>query len=367
MTETVDCLVIGAGVIGLAVARALALSGREVVIVDAEDSIGTQTSSRNSEVIHAGIYYPTGSMKARLCVRGREMLYEYCADRGIEHRRPGKLIVATDPEQVPKLIAIKALAAANGVLDLRRVGADELADLEPELAALEALLSPSTGIVDSHGLMSALHRDAGDAGATTAFRTRVTSGRVVDGRPEIDLDGTPVRCGTMINCAGLGAWGVAQAIDGFPMEQVPKRALAKGNYYSLAHGRAPFSHLVYPVPADGGLGVHLTLDLAGQARFGPDVEWVDDVDYTVDADRANGFYAEIRKYWPQLPDDALSPAYSGIRPKLVGRGEPNADFLIQGPSEHGIGGLINLFGFESPGLTSCLAIADIVAALATRN
>ncbi|ORM33402.1 NAD(P)/FAD-dependent oxidoreductase [Williamsia sp. 1135] len=367
MAETVDCLVVGAGVIGLAVARELARGGREVVIVDAEGAIGTQTSSRNSEVIHAGIYYPTGSVKARLCVRGREMLYDYCADRGVEHRRLGKLIVATGPEQVSRLTAINAQAAANGVLDLRRVGAVELADLEPELVAVEALLSPSTGIVDSHGLMSALHRDAGDAGTTTVLRTPVTSGRIVDGRPEIDLDGTPVRCDTLINCAGLGAWGVAHAIDGFPVERIPKRALAKGNYYSLAHGRAPFSHLVYPIPADGGLGVHLTLDLAGQARFGPDVEWSDAVDYTVDAGRADAFYAEIRKYWPQLPDDALSPAYSGIRPKLAGRGEPNADFLIQGPSEHGIDGLINLFGFESPGLTSCLAIAEVVALLASRS
>ncbi|PYE17926.1 L-2-hydroxyglutarate oxidase LhgO [Williamsia limnetica] len=363
MAETLDCLVIGAGVIGLAVARELALRGREVVIVDAEDAIGTQTSSRNSEVIHAGIYYPVGSAKAQLCVRGRELLYDYCSERSVEHRRLGKLIVATDYGQVAELTAIKARAAANGVHDLRRVEAAELADLEPDLVALEALLSPSTGIVDSHGLMASLHRDAGDAGAATVLRTTVTSGRVVDGLPEIDLDGTPVRCGTVINCAGLGAWDVAQAITGYPVDRIPRRVLAKGNYYSLTHGRAPFSHLVYPVPAGGGLGVHLTLDLAGQARFGPDVEWIEAVDYTVDAGRADAFYAEIRKYWPGLPDEALSPAYSGIRPKLSGRGEPNADFMIQGSSDHGIVGLINLFGFESPGLTSCLAIAEVVGSL----
>jgi L-2-hydroxyglutarate oxidase LhgO len=215
--------------------------------------------------------------------------------------------------------------------------------------------------------MSALHRDASDSGAATVFRTAVTAGRVIDGRAEIDLDGTAVRCATMINCAGLGAWDVAASITGFPFDKIPKHALAKGNYYSLAYGRAPFSHLVYPVPADGGLGVHLTLDLAGAARFGPDVEWIDAIDYVVDPGRADAFYTEIRRYWPDLPDDALSPAYSGIRPKLAGRGEPNADFMIQGPSDHGVDGLINLFGFESPGLTSCLAIAQVVSALAAQS
>lgn len=367
MPESVDCVVIGAGVIGLAVARELAGAGRDVIIVDEADAIGTQTSSRNSEVIHAGIYYPTGSSKAQLCVRGRRMLYDYCADRDIDHRRLGKLIVATDADQVSKLTAIAAQAAANGVDDLRRIARAELAELEPDLVAVEALLSPSTGIIDSHGLMAALHRDATDSGAVTVFRTAVTSGRVVDDQVEIDLDGTAVRCATVINCAGLGAWGVAGAITGFPADSIPKQALAKGNYYSLFQGRAPFSHLVYPIPADGGLGVHLTLDLAGQARFGPDVEWIDAIDYRVDAGRADAFYAEIRRYWPALADNALSPAYSGIRPKLAGRGESNADFVIQGPADHGVGGLINLFGFESPGLTSCLAIATVVGSLAAQG
>lgn len=363
MTETVECIVVGAGVIGLAVARELALAGREVVIVDAADAIGTATSSRNSEVVHAGIYYPTGSLKARLCVTGRELLYRYCAERGVDHQRIGKLLVASTAAQAVQLSSIAAQAAANGVNDLRRVGPEELADLEPDLLAVEALLSPSTGIVDSHGLMAALHRDAADAGASTALRTSVASGRRSADAMVVDLDGDPVRCTTLINCAGLGAWDVAAAIDGYPLDHLPKRYLAKGNYYSLATGRAPFSRLIYPVPGGGGLGVHLTLDLGGAARFGPDVEWVDRIDYDVDPARADAFYDAIRQYWPGLSDDALTPAYSGIRPKLAGPGEPNADFLIQGPVEHGVPGLINLFGFESPGLTSCLAIAGDVSAL----
>lgn len=363
MTETVDCLVVGAGVIGLAVARELALAGREVVMVDAADAIGTQTSSRNSEVIHAGIYYPAGSLKARLCVAGRKRLYAYCVQRGVGHRRVGKLIVAATAVQADQLSSIAAQAAANGVDDLRRVSRDELTDLEPDLVAVDALMSPSTGIIDSHGLMTALHRDATDAGVTTVLRTHVTAGHLRAGTVVLDLDGDRVQCATVINCAGIGAWDVAAAIDGYPIDRLPKRFLAKGNYYSLTAGRAPFSRLIYPVPDGGGLGVHLTLDLAGAARFGPDVEWVENTDYAVDPGRADTFYDAVRRYWPGLPDDALAPAYSGIRPKLAGPGEPNADFLFQGPDDHGVAGLINLFGFESPGLTSCLAIAHDVSAL----
>jgi L-2-hydroxyglutarate oxidase LhgO len=366
MSETLDCLVIGAGVIGLAVARDLAMAGREVVVIDEADGVGTQTSSRNSEVIHAGIYYPAGSSKAHLCVVGRAMLYRYCTEHGVAHRKIGKLIVATDTEQLGRLDAIAARAAANGVTDLQRLDRAGAAALEPDLDCLGALLSPSTGIVDSHGLMASLQHDAEVAGATTILRTGFSTGRVHNGKVVVDLDGTEVECTTVINCAGLGAWDVASAITGFPRELVPDRFLAKGNYFVLESGRVPFSRLIYPVPADGGLGVHLTLDLGGQARFGPDVEWLDhmniaDVDYEVDPDRGDRFYDAIRRYWPDLPTDSLVAGYCGVRPKLSGPGQPDADFLIQGPADHGIPGLVNLFGIESPGLTSSLAIAQVVA------
>ncbi|WP_029008599.1 NAD(P)/FAD-dependent oxidoreductase [Azospirillum halopraeferens] len=365
--ERVECVVVGAGVVGLAVARRLALAGREVVVLEAAEAIGTGTSSRNSEVIHAGIYYPSGSLKARLCVAGRDALYGFCAERGIAHRRLGKLIVATDGSQVAKLEAIRRQAAANGVEDLRLLDAAAVRALEPELHAVAALLSPSTGIIDSHGLMLALQGDAEDRGAMIAFHSPLTGGRVTDDGIELAVGGaepTRIACTVLVNAAGLGAWDVARGLEGFPAAAVPPRRLAKGNYYAPERGRAPFRHLVYPVPEDGGLGVHLTLDLAGQARFGPDVEWLDGTahDHTVDPGRAGRFYDSIRRYWPGLPDGCLVPAYCGIRPKLSGPGEPAADFLIQGPADHGIGGLVNLFGIESPGLTACLAIADAVAA-----
>ena len=365
--EQVDCVVIGAGVIGLAIARQLARTGREVLIIERAELVGSETSSRNSEVIHAGIYYPEGSAKARFCTTGRDKLYAYCTDRGVDHRRIGKLIVASDADQVDRLASIAGAAKANGVNDLRLVHSDELADLEPDLRAEQALLSPSTGIVDSHGLMTALQHDAEEAGATTVLRSAVAGGSVaaVDGRgPSIVLtiDGTDIACSAVVNSAGLDAWDVAAALDGFPAEHIPKRFYAKGNYYAPAGVKVPFSRLIYPIPVDGGLGVHLTLDLGGQARFGPDVEWVDRIDHNVDPSRADSFYSEIRRYWPALPDDSLTPAYCGIRPKLSGPGEPVADFLIQGPVQHGIAGLVNLFGIESPGLTSCFAIAEAVAA-----
>ncbi|PWC82716.1 FAD-dependent oxidoreductase [Azospirillum sp. TSH100] len=366
--ERVECVVVGAGVVGLAVARRLARAGREVIVLEAADAVGTGTSSRNSEVIHAGIYYPTGSLRARLCVPGRDALYEYCAAHGVEHRRVGKLIVATEESHLPRLAAIRAQAAANGVIDLTEVDAATAQGWEPNLRTVGALLSPSTGIVDSHGLMLALLGDAEAAGAMLALLSPLLRSHRGAGGFELEVGGVePMRiaCTTLVNAAGLGAWAVARGLEGLDATHVPPRVLAKGNYYALAAGRSPFSRLVYPVPVEGGLGVHLTLDLAGQARFGPDVEWLGDpegaIDYAVDPARADSFYSAVRAYWPGLPDGALVPAYSGVRPKLSGPGQPQADFLIQGPGTHGVDGLVNLFGIESPGLTSCLAIADAVA------
>lgn len=364
--DQVDCVVAGAGVVGLAIARRLALSGREVLVLEAAATIGTGTSSRNSEVVHGGMYYPTGSVRARLCVAGRRALYDYCAERGIAHRRLGKLIVATDPSQAPRLEAIARQGAINGVDDLSPLSPDQVRALEPEVRCVAALLSPSTGIIDSHGLMLALQGDAEAAGASFAFNSPVTGGSVGAGGLELEVGGAePMRlgCRTFVNSAGLGAQTLARALDGLPAATVPKQVLAKGNYFSLSGIKPPFRRLVYPIPPEGGLGVHVTLDLAGQVRFGPDVEWTDRIDYTVDARRADAFYDVVRRYWPGLPDGALAPAYCGVRPKLTGPGEPAADFLIQGPDAHGVPGLVNLYGIESPGLTSCLAIADEVAAL----
>jgi L-2-hydroxyglutarate oxidase LhgO len=363
--EEIDIAVIGAGVVGLAVARALALEGREVVVLEAESAIGTATSSRNSEVIHAGIYYAPGSLKARLCVRGKELLYAYCDTHSVPHRRCGKLIVATSNEQLGEMQAIREKAAANGVHDLRVLSRSEALAREPALDCVAALESPSTGIVDSHALMLSLQGDAEAHGAMLALRSPVTGGRIADDGIELDVAGDEpmrlkARC--VVNSAGLHAQALARALQGFPPQHVPPAHYAKGNYYALA-GRSPFSRLIYPIPEAHGLGVHLTLDLGGQARFGPDVEWVERLDYGVDARRADGFYGAIRAYWPALPDGALSPAYAGIRPKLHGPGEAARDFLIQGPAEHGVPGLVNLFGIESPGLTASLAIGEWVAGL----
>lgn len=368
MLEQVDVVVVGAGVVGLAVARALAQAGREVLVLEAAGAIGTGTSSRNSEVIHAGIYYPAGSLKARLCVQGRERLYAYCAERGIGHRRCGKLIVAHTPSQVAALPAIAAKARANGVADLQLLGADEARGLEPALACAAALLSPSTGIVDSHGLMLALQGDLEQAGGLVACHSAVLRLRVVDGGIELHTaDGTALRARTLVNAAGLGACALAARIEGLSPAFVPRPWFAKGSYFTLA-GRAPFQRLVYPAPEPerhlAGLGVHLTLDLGGQAKFGPDVQWVDDPDdLLVDPARSEGFYAEVRQYWPSLPDGALQPGYAGMRPKISGPHEPAADFRIDGPAQHGVPGLVNLLGIESPGLTSSLAIGEHVAGL----
>jgi L-2-hydroxyglutarate oxidase LhgO len=360
--DRIDIAVIGAGLVGLAVARALALSGREVVILEAEDAIGTHTSSRNSEVIHAGIYYPQGSLKARACVEGRERLYAYCAERGVPHRRCGKLIVATDEAQEGELEGIRRKAHANGVTDVVRLGVDEAHALEPALSFVAALHSPSTGIVDSHALMLAYLGDAERAGAMLALKSPLDKGIVRPEGIELHVAGAePLLARAVVNSAGLRAPSLARRIEGFPAALAPRELYAKGNYYSLSR-RAPFSRLVYPVPEPGGLGVHVTLDLGGRARFGPDVEWVDAPDYRVDPQRAQAFYAAIRRYWPGLPDGALEPGYAGIRPKISGPGEPAADFVVQGPRAHGVAGLVNLFGIESPGLTASLALADDVAA-----
>jgi len=365
LTERVDAVVIGAGVVGLAVARALALAEREVIVLESEDAIGTGTSSRNSEVIHAGIYYPKDSLKARYCVAGRERLYPYCGERGIGHRRCGKLIVATGEDQIPGLRDLQSKALANGVEDIRWLEGREAMALEPALDCVAALLSPSTGIIDSHGLMLAYQGDAEDAGAMIAFKSPVAGGRLAGEGIELTVGGDApmtLSARTVVNSAGLFAQTVAASIDGLDPASVPPSYFAKGNYFSLAV-RAPFTHLIYPAPEAAGLGVHLTLDLGGQAKFGPDVEWVEEISYDVDPARCLGFYAAVRRYWPELPEDSLRPAYSGIRPKIQAPGEPARDFMIQGPADHGVKGLVNLYGIESPGLTSSLAIADAVVGL----
>ena len=361
--DTVDCIVVGAGVIGLAVARRLAMDGRATLVLERHESFGQETSSRNSEVIHAGIHYPAGTLKASLCVRGREALYEYCASRGIGHRRCGKLIVAVGDEQRSELERILQAARINGVDDLQWLERGDVLELEPELRCVAALSSPSTGILDSHALMLALLGDAEAHGAMLVPRTPVAELRP-EGRSVVVLaeGGGQVAATSVINCAGLEAPAVARSIKGFPSGFVPRAYLAKGSYFGLDR-RPPFARLIYPVPEPGGLGVHLTLDLDGRARFGPDVEWVDRIDYRVDPARAVKFYGAIRRYWPALPDGALVPGYSGIRPKIVGPGEPAADFRIEGPAAHGVPGIVNLFGIESPGLTAALAIADYVTDL----
>lgn len=362
MTDTVDCVVVGAGVVGLAVARALALDGREVMVLEAADAIGTGTSSRNSEVIHAGLYYPTGSLKARFCVTGRDQLYAYCADRGVAHRRCGKLLVATSREQLAGLESIRARAEANGVLDLQWLDRDAARALEPALECVAALHSPSTGIVDSHGFMLALQGDLENAGGLVALNSPLALAELGEGAILLEAeDGTRLKASTVVNAAGLYAPTLARRFKGLHERHIPTAHYAKGSYFTLA-AKAPFTHLIYPVPEAAGLGVHLTLDLGGQAKFGPDVQWVESPDdLQVDPARGQAFYAEVRKYWPGLQDGALAPGYAGIRPKIHGADAPAADFMVQGPREHGVEGLVNLFGIESPGLTSALAIADYVA------
>ncbi|GAB4817680.1 hypothetical protein N2152v2_004726 [Parachlorella kessleri] len=378
----IDAIVVGAGVIGLAIARALALKGQEVIVLEAAGAIGTETSSRNSEVIHAGIYYPEGSLKAQLCMAGKKQLYDFCDRYGVPHLRLGKLLVATRADQLPALTALQATAAEAGV-PLQWLSKEQVAEMEPEVRCEAALLSTTTGIVDSHSLMQELQRQLEDAGGTVALHTRLLGGSVaaaaaagaaawrgrqplrVRVRDEGSGEEMELAARRLVNCAGLYAQDVARGLEGLPPHTIPQRSLAKGNYFSLA-GRAPFHHLIYPLPEHGnaGLGTHLTLDLAGQAKFGPDVEWLPDaldprhIDYTVDPKRSERFYPAIRSYWPGLPDGSLQPAYSGVRPKVVGPGKAAGDFIFQGIAQHGVPGLCNLYGIESPGLTASLAIAD---------
>lgn len=362
--ERLDAVVVGAGVVGLAVARALAMAGREVVVLEAEDAIGTHTSSRNSEVIHAGIYYSRNSLKASSCVAGKQLLYEYCVTHGVPHRRSGKLIVASSENQLDELKAIQAKAHANGVTDVVWMTRAQVVALEPEIQCVAGLYSPSTGIIDSHALMLAYQGDAEAHGAMLALKSPLQAAAVVqDGFVISVLHSEKIKTRVLVNSAGLRAPSVARAVEGYRAELAPRELYAKGNYYTLT-GKNPFKRLVYPVPEPGGLGVHVTLDMAGQARFGPDVEWVERIgqkeDYAVDPRRAERFYAAIRRYWPGLPDGALAPGYSGIRPKTAGPGEPAPDFEIQGPKKHGVPGLVHLFGIESPGLTASLALARAV-------
>jgi L-2-hydroxyglutarate oxidase LhgO len=365
MAERIECAVIGAGVVGLAIARRLALAGREVVILEAETAFGTHTSSRNSEVIHAGIYYPTGSLKARLCLTGRKALYHYCAEHDVHHRRIGKVIVACDESDLPGLGKYKDQAQLNGVDDLRFLAADELAELEPEVRCVASFLSPSTGIVDSHGLMLAYLGDAQEHGASLALASPVLRGKVENDGIALDVGGAEamtLKCKMVVNAAGLRAQAVGGSIEGLPPATVPPTHYAIGHYYTLT-GKSPFGRLVYPVARQDWLGVHVTIDLGGQVKFGPDFSWTADIDYRFDTSRETAFYQAIRRYYPGLKDNALQPGYTGIRPKIHGPGQPAPDFAILGPRDHGVPGLVNLFGIESPGLTSSLAIADYVGDL----
>ncbi len=366
--DRVDALVIGAGVVGLAVARALAQAGCETIVAESQHAIGQGVSSRNSEVIHAGLYYAPGSLKAQLCVRGKELLYALCASHGVPFRNCGKLTVASSRAEQGALRRLQDRAAANGV-SVQWLDAAQARGIEPALQCEAALLSPSTGIVDSHALMLALQGDLERAGGAVALGSSVDGAmlRGTGGHVVRMQDGSELECGILVNSASLHACTLARRFDGLDPRFIPREFFAKGNYYSLS-ARAPFTHLIYPAPAEAFLGVHLTLDLAGQARFGPDLEWLEvttpgQIDYAVDPRRADAFYAEVRRYWPQLPDGALAPSYSGVRPKIHGPGESAQDFRIDGPALHGIAGLVNLFGIESPGLTSALAIAELVTAL----
>ena len=365
MSETVDAIVIGAGVVGLAIGRALAIAGREVVVLEQHGAIGEETSARNSEVIHAGIYYPAGSLKARFCIEGARALYEYCAAKGVPHRRCGKLIVAVHAEQTAALEALRERGRANGATELEWISATELAVREPEVRGTAAVWSPATGIIDSHALMLALSGDLEQHGGAIALHTRFVEGHRDGGLVHLTCAAGEERYSfaarTVVNAAGLHASRVARALRGFASGTIPETHYAKGNYFVLS-GRSPFSHLVYPLPEPGGLGIHATLDLAGRVRFGPDVEWVERLDYAVDASRAERFYAAIRSYWPGLPDGGLTPGYAGIRPKITNASEPAGDFLIRATAEDGAE-LVELFGIESPGLSASLAIAAHVRGL----
>jgi len=365
VAERIDCAVIGAGVVGLAVARELALAGREVLILEAESGIGEHTSSRNSEVIHAGIYYPKGSLKARFCVEGKHLLYDFCRDHGVPHARCGKIVVASREEEIPAVMKYIPTAAASGVHDLREMDLGEVRELEPHVKAVAAVFSPSTGIIDSHAYMLALQGDFENAGGMPVFRSPVLGGEVTPEGIVLRVGGDEpmeILCEAVVNSAGLTAPQLARSIHGIPAETIPGQFYAKAHYYTLS-GKAPFKHLIYPVGHGSWLGVHVTIDLGGQVRFGPDIEWVDSIDYVFDESREPLFAEAIRRYYPALADGALQPGYTGIRPKISGKGEPPADFRIHGPADHGVPGLVNLYGIESPGLTASLAIAGHVQRL----
>jgi L-2-hydroxyglutarate oxidase LhgO len=355
-------------VVGLAIARAAALRGHDVTVAEATGGIANGVSSRNSEVIHAGLYYPTDTLRARLCVRGRRMLYEFCASHGVGHRKCGKLVVATNAGELAKVETILAQSHVNGVEGVEMVGGNAARAMEAELSCVGALWSPETGIIDSHGYMLALWGELEDRGGMIAFETPVERMNYKASQWYVQFGGRDagvIQFDAVVNAAGLGAQNLARRIEGYPAEKVPRLVVGKGNYFGFA-GRPVFSRLIYPTPIDGGLGVHVTLDLAGRMRFGPDVEWIKEENYAVDPRRAESFYARVRTYWPGLPDGSLVPDYSGIRPKLSGAGEPQADFMIAAEAAHGMPRLINLFGIESPGLTSSLALADeVVGYLAT--
>lgn len=371
--EQVDCVVIGAGVVGLTVAREMALQGRETILLERESAFGTISSARNSEVIHAGIYYTKDSLKAKLCVEGNRLLYEYCRSHQVATSRYGKLIVASDETQLNDLNAILYKAQNNGVPEIEMISGDKAKAIEPELKCSAAILSSSTGIVDSHGYMLSLLGGFEDAGGMIAYQSPLLSAKPIGEGAQNGFelviggaDGMQIQTKLLINCAGMSAPAVAQKVIGLAKSQIPKAYFAKGNYFSLS-GKSPFTHLIYPIPEPGGLGVHLTLDMAGQAKFGPDVEWLDidseeQIDYTVDPKRGEGFYEAVRRYWPGLKDGALQPDYSGVRAKIVPPNAPAGDFCFNGPTDHGLHGLYNLYGFESPGLTSSLAIAKYLEA-----
>lgn len=364
-TEKIDVGVIGAGVIGLSVARTLAQNNREVIVFEKEQGIGMHTSSRNSEVIHSGIYYRPGSLKARLCVAGKQTLYEYCDENEIPNKKLGKIIAAKKDEDIPKLAELKERGETNGVYDLTWLDQEQVRELEPMIKCAGGLFSPSTGILDSHRLLAALKRDAQNNGAWIQALSTVLQGEIQDNGIALIIGGnenTTVLCNAVINCAGLFSQDVAHRIDGLPKDSIPESFFAKGHYFILK-GDSPFSHLVYPLPTSGGLGIHVTLDMDNRARFGPDISWVDTIDYTFEKGREGDFYDTIRTYYPTLPDQSLEPGYTGIRPKLGSAGSPEQDFMIQGPQDHGVPGLVNLYGIESPGLTASLAIAEYVAGL----
>jgi L-2-hydroxyglutarate oxidase LhgO len=366
MADRVECVVIGAGVVGLAVARALALAGREVLLLEAEAHHGTITSARNSGVIHAGLYYATGSFKARFCVAGNRALYAYCEQRGVDHQNCGKLIVASSDDEEKVLSTLLERARANDVDGVRMVSAAEAHELEPQVRCTAALLCPTSGIIDQHPFMLALQGDMENAGGTLVTDCRVEQVLRLENGFLVKTAGdsaTEVEAGFVVNSAGLGAVDLLNRIEGYPRERIPRLHLARGNYFTVA-ARSPFRHLIYPVPHSAGLGIHATLDLGRRVRFGPDVEWIDRIDYSVNASRAAQFYEAIRRYWPNLADGALMPDYTGIRPKLHGPGEPQPDFRIESEKDHGIAGLVNLLGIESPGFTSSLPIGDYVASFA---